>query len=129
MIKRIHIDEMNRVEFHTEFSEKDKSVLNLKVAGSEIELPVKNIRLSILKSVLIGGIKIFNDNKEKIEQLVLKSEGTIEIDGNLYNLFAVIEQDEDSAIILKAYIPEINEYIEMRPYMPYDLIDFLTEIK
>lgn len=125
----MHIDEMNRVEFHTEFSEKDKAVLNLKVAGSEIELPVKNIRLSILKSVLIGGIKIFNDNKEKIEQLVLKSEGTIEIDGNLYNIFAVIEQDEDSVIILKGYIPEVNEYIEMRPYMPYDLIDFLTEMK
>ena len=124
MIKNFFVDENNRFVFNTKYSESDKKLEV--IDGRTIE----EVELSVLKNDLLNVVRLLCSNKKSILNVNVVSNGFIRTSNDIvYSMTGFIHVIENEAFELYGFVADLNAWIPMREYMPYDLIDFLSEFK
>lgn len=124
MIKQFFIDDHNRFVFNTKFKEADKEQLVTDFGN------ISELELAVLKNNLLDIVEMLCSHKKSIVNITVQSEGFIKTeDGVHHPMVAVFYVEEGEAFELYGYVADFNIWLPMREYMPYDLIDFLTEFK
>ena len=133
MKKEFYIDSFDNINFRTTFySNDDLSFGDVHI--NSLAVPDSGIRLhvSIKRKSLLSAILAMANNKSSIFEIVLYADTSLSDIGS--DIKITLRRSEDMMINLM-YIFKVKvdsgEVIEtmfnMRPYMPFDPIDFLTE--
>lgn len=134
MIKQFFIDSFENINIKTTFFPEDEVDLN-GISLDPEDVPAKglNLHVSIKKSILLDCIRAMANNKNSVYELTPYADVSLSEIGE--PICVSIRRDEDMMIRLY-YKCRIDEYgnsynheFDMRPYMPMDLIHFLTEFK
>ena len=131
--KEFYIDSFDNINFRTTFySNDDLSFGDVHI--NSLAVPDSGIRLhvSIKRKSLLSAILAMANNKSSIFEIVLYADTSLSDIGS--DIKITLRRSEDMMINLM-YIFKVKvdsgEVIEtmfnMRPYMPFDPIDFLTE--
>lgn len=134
MIKQFFIDSVDNINMKTTFFPDEKVDFGGVLFDGE-GVPGKgvNLHVSIKRSVLLACIKAMADNRTAIYELSPYADVSLSEIGEPIGVF--IRRDEDAMIRLyyKCKFTSDGVFFEhsfdMRPYMPMDLIHFLTEFK
>ena len=131
--KEFYIDSFDNINFRTTFYDNDDLSFG-DVHINSLAVPDKGIRLhvSIKRKSFLNAILAMANNKNSIFEAVLYADTSLSDIG--HDIRVTLRRSEDMMINLM-YIFNVKvdsgEIIEtmfnMRPYMPFDPIDFLTE--
>ena len=132
MIKQFFIDGLENINMKATFFPDDKVDFDgIPFDGDAVPARGENLHVSIKKSILLACIKAMADNKSSIYELTPYADVSLSEIGEPVGV--TIRRDEDMMIRLyyKCRI-EVDDILyehsfDMRPYMPMDLIHFLTE--
>lgn len=134
MIKQFFIDSLENINIKTTFFPEDKVDFNgIPLDGDAIPAKGVNLHVSIKKSILLACINAMANNKNAIYELTPYADVSLSEIGEPIGV--MIRRDEDMMIRLyyKCRIEEdgitYEHFFDMRPYMPMDLIHFITEFK
>lgn len=134
MIKQFFIDSLENINIKTTFFPEDKVDFNgIPLDGDAIPAKGVNLHVSIKKSILLACINAMANNKNAIYEITPYADVSLSEIGEPIGV--MIRRDEDMMIRLyyKCRIEEdgiaYEHFFDMRPYMPMDLIHFITEFK
>jgi hypothetical protein len=134
MIKQFFIDSLENINIKTTFFPEDKVDFNgIPLDGEAVPAKGINLHVSIKRSILLDCIQAMASNKGSIYELTPYADVSLSEIGEPVGVS--IRRDEDMMIRLyyKCRIEvdgvSYNHEFDMRPYIPMDLIHFLTEFK
>lgn len=134
MIKQFFIDSIENINMKATLFPEDKVDFNgIPLDGESVPAKGINLHVSVKKSVLLACIKAMAENRNAIYELTPYADVSLSEIGEPIGVS--IRRDEDTMIRLyykcRFEVDGIlyNHEFDMRPYMPMDLIHFLTEFK
>ena len=131
--KEFYIDSFDNINFRTTFYDNDDLSFG-DVHINSLAVPDRGIRLhvSIKRKSFLNAILAMANNKNSIFEAVLYADTSLSDIG--YDIRITLRRSEDMMInlmyIFKVKVDSgetIETMFSMRPYMPFDPIDFLTE--
>lgn len=135
MKKHFCLDSLNNFLFKTEFKDGENPFSDSNICVPE-GFYISEIKLSIRKSTFLNCIRIALSNKKDITLLKIAGGGYIKVsksdDSDTFtriNIVPVILTREDDNLVLVVEVNDPNQKIGIvfSEFLPYPLVDFLTE--